>query len=225
MPRWLTSRAVQPEGRRLNDGWTISVIVDELPCCYCISTLTPSILWASPSVQSIAFPEGPDISFGASFLRPMASAYSSQEQSRLSPIDESPSSESPAITYSSSSSPSLTPTAIVSGASPLADGRQNDIGPPQSSDGLSSSLQSPPVITPHYFEPPHASGSQRPMRRENFQSPDTYLDSFSFDRSETQRNAPSPQTGIAMADSLGRRVHCSSPQHYHIYHWRVPTRQ
>ena len=73
-----------------------------------------SILWASPSVQSIAFPERPDISFDTSFLRPMASAYSSQEQSRLSTIDESPSSESPAITYSSSSSRSLTPTAIVS---------------------------------------------------------------------------------------------------------------
>ena len=122
VPRWLASRAVQPEGRRLNDGWAISVIVDELPCCYCLSTLTrsrrtessrapssPSIresLWspetddtyessilrASPLVQSIAFPEGLDISFNTSFLRPTASAYSSQEQSRLSTIDESPSS-------------------------------------------------------------------------------------------------------------------------------------
>ena len=89
------------------------------------------------------------------------------------------------------------------GASPLADGRQNDIGLPQSSDGFSFSLQSTPVIAPHYGEPPRASGSQGPMRRESVQSPDTYLDSFSFDRSETQRNAPSPQTGMAIGDSFG----------------------
>ena len=31
VPRWLASRAIQPEGRRLNDGWAISVIVDDTP--------------------------------------------------------------------------------------------------------------------------------------------------------------------------------------------------
>ena len=81
-------------------------------------TYEPSILRASHSVQSIAFPEGPDISFDSSFLQPTASTHSSKEQSRLSTIDESPSSESsPAITYSSSSSRSLTPTAIVESVS------------------------------------------------------------------------------------------------------------
>ncbi|KAH9169356.1 hypothetical protein EDB89DRAFT_1479631 [Lactarius sanguifluus] len=77
-------------------------------------TYESSILRASPSVQSIAFPEGPDISFDTSFLRPTASAYTSQEPSRLSTIDESQSSESPPITYSSPSSPSLTPTVSMS---------------------------------------------------------------------------------------------------------------
>ena len=73
------------------------------------------ILRASHLVQSIAFPEDPVISFDTSFLRPTASACSSQEQAQLSTVDES-SSESPAIT-SSSSSRSLTPTAIISGSS------------------------------------------------------------------------------------------------------------
>ena len=77
-------------------------------------TYESSILRASPSVQSIAFPEGPDTSFDTSFLRPTASAYTSQEPSRLSTIDESVSTESPSIHYSSSSSPSLTPMATVS---------------------------------------------------------------------------------------------------------------
>ena len=66
-------------------------------------------------MQSIAFPEDPDISFDTSFLRPTAPAYSSQEQAQLSTVDES-STELPAIT-SSSSSRSLTPTAIISGSS------------------------------------------------------------------------------------------------------------
>src|SRR6202789_1703472 len=77
-------------------------------------TYESSILAASPSVQSISFPEPQDISFDTSILRPTASAYTSQEPSRLSTIDESPSSESPSIIPPSSSSPSLTPTAIVS---------------------------------------------------------------------------------------------------------------
>ncbi|KAI9467393.1 hypothetical protein BJY52DRAFT_1182821 [Lactarius psammicola] len=72
------------------------------------------ILRASSSVQSLAFPEGPDNSFDMSFLRPTASAYTSQEPSWLSTIDESQSSESPLITYSSPSSPSLTPTVSMS---------------------------------------------------------------------------------------------------------------
>ncbi|KAI9513417.1 hypothetical protein F5148DRAFT_4214 [Russula earlei] len=76
-------------------------------------TYESSILRASPSVQSLAFPEGPDISFDTSFLRPTASAYTSQEPSRLSTIDESPSSESPSIAYSPSS-PSLTVSSAVS---------------------------------------------------------------------------------------------------------------
>jgi hypothetical protein len=77
-------------------------------------TYESSILAASPSVQSISFPKPQDISFDTSILRPTASAYISQELSRLSTIDESPSSESPSVIPSSSSSPSLTPTAIVS---------------------------------------------------------------------------------------------------------------
>jgi hypothetical protein len=77
-------------------------------------TYESSILRASPSVQSIAFPEGPDISFDTSFLRPTASAYTSQEPSRLSTIEESQSTESPPITYSSPSSRSLTPTVSMS---------------------------------------------------------------------------------------------------------------
>ncbi|KAI9453128.1 hypothetical protein BJY52DRAFT_1399705 [Lactarius psammicola] len=77
-------------------------------------TYESSILRASSSVQSLAFPEGPDNSFDTSFLRPTASAYTSQEPSRLSTIDESQSSESPPITYSSPSSPSLTPTVSMS---------------------------------------------------------------------------------------------------------------
>ncbi|KAH9993287.1 hypothetical protein BJV74DRAFT_884401 [Russula compacta] len=99
-----------------------------------------SVLRASPSVQSIAFPEGPDISFDTSFLRPTASAYTSQEPSRLSTIDESPSSESPSITYSSSSSPSLTPTATVSvSVSPSAT---------PSSPSLSPTVPSPSLQVP-----------------------------------------------------------------------------
>ena len=80
-------------------------------------TYKPLILVASPSVQSIAFPELQDISFGTSILRPTASAYTSQgEPSRLSTIDESPSSATPSIVSSSSSS--LMPTVIVSLSSP-----------------------------------------------------------------------------------------------------------
>ena len=77
-------------------------------------TYESSVLRASPSVQSVAFPEGPDISFDTSFLRPTASAYTSQEPSRLSTIEESLSTESPPITYSSPSSRSLTPTVSMS---------------------------------------------------------------------------------------------------------------
>jgi hypothetical protein len=80
-------------------------------------TYESSVLRASPSVQSIAFPEGPDTSFDTSFLRPTASAYSSQERTRLSTIEESLSSESLPISYSSPSSRSLTPTVSIS-ASP-----------------------------------------------------------------------------------------------------------
>ena len=64
-------------------------------------------------LQSIAFPKGSDILFDTLFLRPTASAYSSQEQTRLSTIDEG----SPAITFSSSSLHSPTTTAIVSRSS------------------------------------------------------------------------------------------------------------
>ena len=78
-------------------------------------TCESPILRASHLVQSIAFPEDPDISFDTSFLRPTAPAYSPQEQAQLSTVDES-STELPAIT-SSSSSRSLTPTAIISGSS------------------------------------------------------------------------------------------------------------
>jgi hypothetical protein len=80
-------------------------------------TYESSILRASPSVQSMAFPEGPDISFDTSFLRPTASAYSSREQSRLSRIDESPLSESTSITYSSASH-SLTPVSVSASVTP-----------------------------------------------------------------------------------------------------------
>ena len=44
-------------------------------------TYEPSILAASPSVQSVSFPQPQDISFDASILRPTASAYTSQEPS------------------------------------------------------------------------------------------------------------------------------------------------
>jgi len=40
-------------------------------------TYKSSILQASPLVQPVAFPEGPDISFITSFLCPTASAYTS----------------------------------------------------------------------------------------------------------------------------------------------------
>jgi len=40
-------------------------------------TYESSILQASPLVQPIAFPKGPDISFNTSFLCPTASTYTS----------------------------------------------------------------------------------------------------------------------------------------------------
>lgn len=91
-----------------------------------------------------------------------------------------------------------------SSASPLADSRQKDIGP-QSSDGFSFYLQSPPVNAFLHLEPPRASGSQGPItqKRASVQSPDSYPDSFSFDCSEIQSRAPSPHTGIETGDSLG----------------------
>ena len=93
-------------------------------------------------------------------------------------------------------------------ASPLADGRQNDIGP-QSSDGFSFYLQSSPANTLLHLEQPRASGSQEPItqRRASVQSPDAHPDSFSFDCSEIQSHArsraPSPHTGVETGDSLG----------------------
>ena len=107
-------------------------------------TYESSILRASPSVQSVAFPEGPDISFDTSFLRPTASAYTSREQSRLSTIVESLSSESPSITYSSSSSPSLTPTGSMS-VSVSASATPSSPSPPPTAP--SPSLQVPPSTT------------------------------------------------------------------------------
>ncbi|KAH8987239.1 hypothetical protein EDB83DRAFT_2535682 [Lactarius deliciosus] len=53
-----------------------------------------------------------------SFLRPTASACTSQGPSWLSTIDESQSGKSPPITYSSPSSPSLTPIVLISVSAP-----------------------------------------------------------------------------------------------------------
>ena len=107
------------------------------------NTYESSILAASPSVQSVSFPEPQDISFDTSILRPTTFAYTSQEPSRLSTIYKSPLSESPSI-ITSSSSPSLMPTALVSVSSlPSL--------PPMD---LSSLLQVPPsttVVTPSLF--------------------------------------------------------------------------
>ncbi|KAH9033076.1 hypothetical protein EDB85DRAFT_2145118 [Lactarius pseudohatsudake] len=64
-------------------------------------------------MQTITQPIRSVYSFGTSFLRPTASAYTSQEPSRLSTIDKSQSSESPPITYSSPPSPSLMPTVSI----------------------------------------------------------------------------------------------------------------
>ncbi|KAI9434599.1 hypothetical protein H4582DRAFT_2060037 [Lactarius indigo] len=77
---------------------------------FCSAVLTRSH-WA-PEMD--AFPEGPDISFDTSFLRPTASACTSQGPSWLSTTDESQSGESPPITYLSPSSPSLTPIISIS---------------------------------------------------------------------------------------------------------------
>jgi len=75
-------------------------------------TYESSILWASPLVQAVAFPEGPDIFFNTSIFHPTASAYMSQEQSQLSMIVKSLSSKSPSITYSLSMTCSTLPTAL-----------------------------------------------------------------------------------------------------------------
>src|SRR6202789_3975276 len=112
-------------------------------------TYEPSILAASPSVQCISFPETQDISFDTSILQSTASAYNSQEPSRLSTIDESFSSESPSIIPSCSLSP-LTPTAIVS------------VSVSASSPPLLSTVRSPlsqvpsstTVVTPSLFPRP-----------------------------------------------------------------------
>ncbi|KAH9968144.1 hypothetical protein BC827DRAFT_474712 [Russula dissimulans] len=111
-------------------------------------TYESSILRASPSVQSIAFPEGPDISFDTSFLRPTASAYTSQEPSRLSTIDESPSSESPSIIYSSSSSTSLTPTVSVSPSVTSSSSSLPPTVPSPSPPVPSSTTVATPVLSP-----------------------------------------------------------------------------
>jgi hypothetical protein len=102
-------------------------------------TYKSSILAASPSVQSISFPEPQDISFDTSILRPTASGYTSQEPSRLSTITESCSSESPSIISSSPLSPSLTLTAIVSVSSPSL--------PPTVRSPLLQDLSSTTVVT------------------------------------------------------------------------------
>ncbi|KAN0109149.1 hypothetical protein V8E52_009580, partial [Russula decolorans] len=108
-------------------------------------TYESSILAASPSVQSIYFLEHQHISFDtSSILWPTASAYTSQESSRLSTIDESPSSASPSIIPSSSSSPSLMPTAIVS-ASVSASSRSL---PPTVRSPSLQVLSSTTVVTP-----------------------------------------------------------------------------
>ena len=118
-------------------------------------TYESSVLRASPSVQSIAFPEGPDISFDTSFLRPTASAYSSQERSRLSTIDESPSSGSPSITYSPSSSPSVTPTQSVSVSVSAATPSPSPSPPPTVPSPSLRAPSSTPVHTPTLSpEPP-----------------------------------------------------------------------
>src|SRR6266702_1680091 len=106
-------------------------------------TYESSILRASPSVQSMAFPEGPDISFDTSFLRPTASAYTSQEPSRLSTIDESQSSESPPMTYSSPSSPSLTPTVSMS----VSASAEPSL-PPSGTVSISVSASATPSLSP-----------------------------------------------------------------------------
>ena len=111
-------------------------------------TYESSILRASPSVQSVAFPEGPDISFDTSFLRPTASAYSSQERTRLSTIEESLSSDSQPISYSSPSSSSVTPTVSIS-ASPTPS--LSPTGPPTvpspSLGAPSPTTASSPILT------------------------------------------------------------------------------
>ncbi|KAI9429413.1 hypothetical protein H4582DRAFT_2089272 [Lactarius indigo] len=108
-----------------------------------------SILRASLSVQSIAFPEGPYISFDTSFLRPTASAYTSQEPSRLSTIDESQSSESPPITYSSSS---ITPTVSMS-ISASAEPSPSPTGTVSISASASATPSLSPTIPPTILSP------------------------------------------------------------------------
>ncbi|KAH9019155.1 hypothetical protein EDB84DRAFT_1625461 [Lactarius hengduanensis] len=105
----------------------LSSVTESTPSTISLRHLVSPRVPSSPSVsisrshwapETDAFPEGPDISFNTSFLRPTASARTSQRPSWLSTIDESQSSESPPITYSSPSSPSLTPIVSISVSAP-----------------------------------------------------------------------------------------------------------
>jgi len=90
-------------------------------------TYESSILQASPLVQPVAFPEGPDIFFNISFMCPTASAYTSQEQRQLIMVVKSLSSEfPPPITYSLSMTRSTLPAALS--APPHANDTSENLG-------------------------------------------------------------------------------------------------
>ncbi|KAA1474371.1 hypothetical protein DENSPDRAFT_882747 [Dentipellis sp. KUC8613] len=104
-----------------------------------------SLLRASPSVQSMALPEGADVSFDTSFLRPTASPFSSQDFGRLSTITESPSAPSSGIPQSSSSASPSDVTISQTASSPIPPAQMTPPSQPTVSLATTSSIPTPSV--------------------------------------------------------------------------------